>query len=261
MKTAIIQMDISWQDCDNNLRHAGKLIDSLPDADLYLLPEMFTSGFSMKPSEITDSKGLVLRWMQGKATELGAAICGTTAVEDDGKFYNRMYFVKPGGAVEIYDKRHLFTYSGENRCYSAGEKRVVVEWLGVRILLQTCYDLRFPVFSRNLSDYDMAVYLACWPESRHDAWTTLLKARALENQCYVAGVNRSGDDPFCHYKGGSRVIDPYGKCIAECSDHIESCACTFIDMEQLKAYRKKFPVLEDGDLKCVDFISSKVVKP
>ena len=248
MNTVIIQMDVAWHDIGSNLRHADDLVGKMSGADLYLLPEMFPSGFSMKPSEIADRNGQTLGWMRSKAAATGAALCGTVAVEEEGRFYNRMYFVKPDGDVTVYDKRHLFSYSGEDRCYTAGKDRMVVEWLGVRILLQTCYDLRFPVFSRNRGDYDMAVYLASWPESRNDVWTTLLKARALENQCYVAGVNRTGDDPFCHYTGGSRVVDPYGKCIAECSDDNESCASAFIDMERLNSFRKKFPVLEDGDL-------------
>ena len=247
MKTAIIQMDIVWHDMDKNLNHADELINSLPGAELYLLPEMFPTGFSMHPEEIADGEGKVLGWMKNKSKEVGAALCGTAAVKYEGDYFNRMYFVTPDGKVETYDKRHLFSFAGEDKRYKAGDKRVVVEWKGVRILLQTCYDLRFPVFSRNQGDYDMAVYLASWPEARHEVWTTLLKARAIENQCYVAGVNRTGDDPQCHYIGGSAVIDPYGRYIAQCADNKEEVVSAEVDMERLERFRKKFPVLEDRD--------------
>ena len=247
MKTSIIQMNVEWHDMDKNLARADELINSLPGADLYLMPEMFSSGFSMNPQDIADRDGKVLQWMKRKSQECDAAICGTVVAEDDGNYYNRMYFVKPDGQVSVYDKRHLFSFAGEDKCYKAGEKRVVVEWRGVRILLQTCYDLRFPVFSRNQGDYDMAVYLASWPSVRHDVWITLLKARAIENQCYVAGVNRTGDDPNCNYMGGSAVIDPYGRYIARSADGTESATMAIVDMQRLMKFRKKFPVLEDRD--------------
>jgi len=247
MKISIIQMKVEWHDMEKNLIRADELINSLPGADLYLLPEMFSSGFSMDPQDIADSHGKVLEWMKRMSKQHEAALCGTVAVEENGNYYNRMYFVKPDGQVTVYDKRHLFTFAGEDKCYKAGEKRVVVEWKGVRILLQTCYDLRFPVFSRSQGDYDMAVYLASWPSARHDVWVTLLKARAIENQCYVAGVNRVGDDPNCHYLGGSAVIDPYGRYIARSADETESATMAIIDMQRLQKFRMKFPVLEDRD--------------
>ena len=172
---------------------------------------------------------------------------GSIAVTKDGKYYNRFYFVKPDGSVAQYDKKHLFTYGGEHLRFTPGEERVVVEWKGVRILLEICYDLRFPVWARNRGDYDMILYVASWPTPRVNAWSALLVARAIENQCYVAGVNRVGTDPTCEYCGGSVIIDPYGKTIAACAMGEECEATAEVDMELLEAFRKKFPVLNDAD--------------
>ena len=178
---------------------------------------------------------------------MGAAIAGSIATEEEGVFYNRFYFVTPEGDYAQYDKHHLFTYGGEHKRYQAGQERVVVEYMGVRILLAICYDLRFPVWSRNRKDYDMAIYVASWPTPRVEAWKALLHARAIENQCYVVGVNRVGKDPYCQYSGHSAIIDPYGKTLAECNEDKECLLTAQIDMEVLKAFREKFPVLEDAD--------------
>ena len=186
--------------------------------------------------------------MKRKAKEIGAAIAGSVAVEVKGRFYNRFYFVKPDGEVASYDKKHLFTYGGEHLQFTAGDVRRVVEWRGVRILLEVCYDLRFPVWARNREDYDMILYVASWPTPRIAAWSALLVARAIENQCYVAGVNRVGKDPTCEYNGASVVIDPYGRAITECASGEECEATAEIDMEALEAFREKFPVLKDADI-------------
>ncbi len=247
MTVCIIQMNIEWGKIHDNLRHVGQLIDNNPGADLYVLPEMFSTGFNVNPHGTVDEDGVSLEWMKTKSLKCKAALCGSVAVRVNDEYYNRLYFVTPEGNAFEYDKRHLFTYGDEHLRYARGEKRVVVEWNETRILLQTCYDLRFPVFSRNRNDYDMAIYVASWPERRHDVWTTLLKARALENQCYVVGVNRTGDDPHCHYKGGSVVINPYGKQIAECLDDAESVSMANIDIQKLNDFRNKFPVLLDAD--------------
>ena len=185
--------------------------------------------------------------MQRKAVERNCAVAGSVAVQQNGKYYNRFYFVHPDGSVQHYDKKHLFTYGGEDKRFTAGTQRVVVNYRGVRILLEVCYDLRFPVWSRNLGDYDMILYVASWPTPRVDAWSALLRARAIENQCYVAGVNRMGTDPACEYSGGSAIIDPYGKTMAECPWSCESEVTAEIDMEKLAAFREKFPVLNDAD--------------
>ncbi len=149
--------------------------------------------------------------------------------------------------MTAYDKHHLFTYGKEHLQFTAGQERVVVEWKAVRILLEVCYDLRFPVWSRNHKDYDMILYVASWPTSRVKAWSTLLKARAIENQCYVAGVNRVGEDPHCQYCGASAIINPYGEEMESCGVDKECAVSADIDMEKLMAFRKKFPVLEDRD--------------
>lgn len=248
MKITILQRDIEWANPALNVQRAEEAIDRNAGADLYLLPEMFSTGFCTQPegiAELSDSD--TLKWMKRKAAEIDAAIAGSVAVEQEGRYYNRFYFVKPDGTVTYYDKKHLFTYGGEHLRFTAGEERVVVEWRGVRILLEICYDLRFPIWARNKGDYDMILYVASWPTPRVAAWSALLVARAIENQCYVAGVNRVGTDPACEYCGGSVIIDPYGKTIAACADNTECEATAEVNMEVLEAFREKFPVLKDAD--------------
>lgn len=261
MKISLLQMDLAWADPVKNRTTAARLIDASPDSDLYILPEMFSTGFATKPEGIAEADGASLQWMKDKAKATGAAICGSIATEDNGKYFNRLYFVKPDGSVTHYDKRHLFTYSGEDKRYTRGEEHVVVEWKGFRIMLEVCYDLRFPVWVRNriiknstpdgkAKDsylYDMIIYVASWPVSRQSAWETLLHARAIENQCWVAGVNRVGKDPGNIYVGGSMLIDPWGKAIASCIRGGESVATSDIEMETLTTFRKDFPVLRDAD--------------
>lgn len=247
MKITTLQQDILWSSPTENLQRADKAIDEAPISDLYILPEMFSTGFCTEPEGIAERDCTSLRWMQQKAKQMGAAIAGSIATEEEGVFYNRFYFVTPEGDYAQYDKHHLFTYGGEHKCYQAGQERVVVEYMGVRILLAICYDLRFPVWSRNRKDYDMAIYVASWPTPRVEAWKALLHARAIENQCYVVGVNRVGKDPYCQYSGHSAIIDPYGKTLAECNEDKECLLTAQIDMEVLKAFREKFPVLEDAD--------------
>lgn len=249
MRISIIQQDILWADVAENIRKADAAVDSDPGADLYVLPEMFSTGFCTFPEGIAEeTEGESLRWMKAKAVQTGAAIAGSVAVHEDGQYRNRFYFVKPDGEVSWYDKKHLFTFGGEHERFTAGDRRVVVEFKGVRILLEICYDLRFPIWSRNRGDYDMILYVASWPTVRVCAWKSLLVARAIENQCYVAGVNRVGTDPTNEYCGGSMVIDPYGNIIASCEDGTESTASAEIDIQALEAFRAKFPVLNDSDV-------------
>ncbi len=249
MKTVIIQQDIAWADVAENIRKADAFIDSNPGADLYVLPEMFSTGFCTEPEGIAeDSEGQSLAWMKQKALLSDAAIAGSVAVKDGSRYCNRFYFVKPDGTVQWYDKKHLFTYGGEHEHFTAGAERVVVEFRGVRILLEVCYDLRFPIWSRNHGDYDMILYVASWPSVRVAAWKSLLVARAIENQCYVAGVNRVGNDPYNEYDGGSMVVDPYGRVMASCEDGVEMASSAVVDMDSLEAFRKKFPVLNDSDV-------------
>ena len=242
-------MDIAWGDCQGNVRRVDAMIDNAPEADLYILPEMFSTGFAADPEGMAESEnGKTVEWMRRKAVAKDAAIAGSLAIRSGGRYFNRLYFVKPDGEVTTYDKRHLFSYAGENLHYTRGEERVIVEWRSVRIMLQVCYDLRFPVFSRNHGDYDMIIYVASWPTSRIKVWDTLLHARALENQCYVAGVNRVGRDPNCEYCGNSLIISPYGEDLAVCGSGEESAKMAEIEMEMLRSFRKKFPVIDDADI-------------
>ena len=248
MKIALLQSDIEWAMPCRNRFGAEAMIASALGCDLYVLPEMFSTGFCTSPEGVAEPEPCdSLKWMKDSAEMFSAAIAGSVAVEENGRFFNRFYFVTPDGNAVHYDKRHLFTYGGEHLKFTAGKERKIVEYKGVRILLQVCYDLRFPVWSRNRGDYDMALYVASWPETRADAWRQLLKARAIENQCFVAGVNRIGTDPSNSYCGGTMLIDPYGKVIAECADGMESVAVAEISMEELAAFRQKFPVLDDAD--------------
>lgn len=248
MKITILQRDIVWADPTRNVQRADEAIDGNPGSDLYVLPEMFSTGFCTQPEGIAEPvENRTVSWMKAKASQTGAAIAGSIAVHEDGRYYNRFHFVTPDGNVTTYDKKHLFTFGGEHNRFTAGSERVIVAYKGFRILLEICYDLRFPVWSRNKGDYDMIIYVASWPTPRVEAWKALLTARAIENQCYVAGVNRVGEDPGNNYCGGSRVIDPYGKIIAECEDGREMEITAEVDMEVLEAFRTKFPVLDDAD--------------
>lgn len=248
MKATLIQMDIKWGDIKANCAIASQLVDSVPGSDLYILPEMWSTGFATEPESIADGNLESLVWMKQKSAETDAAICGSVATRcDDGTYRNRFYFVKPDGDVVYYDKHHLFTYGKEHHHFTAGNERVIVEWRGVRFLLQICYDLRFPCFSRNKSDYDCAIYVASWPASRIEPWRALLKARAIENQCYVLAVDRIGNDPVCAYCGGTEIIDAYGRIVSVCPDNTAATISATLDMAKLAAFRKKFPVLNDAD--------------
>ena len=217
--------------------------------DLIVLPEMFTTGFCFDPSHaegVIDDGAETVAWMRRMAERYDAAVTGSVAVADGERYFNRMYFVRPDGCVEYYDKRHLFAMGGEADHYTAGHRRVVVGWRGVRILLQVCYDLRFPVFARSRGDYDMIVYAANWPTPRIAVWDTLLRARAIENQCYVVGVNRTGDDPWNHYAGDSAVVDFKGTPLCE-ADASEGVFTARLDREALDRFRTKFPAWRDAD--------------
>ncbi|MBQ9644962.1 MAG: nitrilase family protein [Prevotella sp.] len=243
MKVSILQLDIAWQSPAENIRRAEALLQSRGQADLYVLPEMWTTGFAVRPENVAEEEeqSAGLRWMRRIAHERCCAISGSLAIKDtDGCYRNRHYFVTPDG-VSFYDKHHLFTHGHENEFYTAGSVQVVAEWQGMRFLLQTCYDLRFPVFSRygRAGEYDTIIYVANWPSSRMLAWNTLVRARAIENQCYVVAVNRIGNDPAAEYSGGSVVLDPLGRELSN--------ADAVIDAERLRTMREKFRVLPDRD--------------
>jgi predicted amidohydrolase len=244
----LIQLDIEWRLPDNNRKRLKQIIDSSPEADIIILPEMFTTGFCISPKGIAEKADTdTLAWLQNIAGERNSAIAGSIAVEEKGKYYNRFYFVKPDGSYSTYNKRHLFSFAGEDKEYTAGDERVIVEYGGFRILLQVCYDIRFPVFSRNRGNYDMIIYVANWPLARISAWNALLPARAIENLCYVAGVNRTGSDPAAKYSGGTTLIDFRGRPIVSAGFDCEEAVWGTVNIQELNDFRKKFPALDDAD--------------
>lgn len=252
MNVTVLQTDIHWASIAANTSAVDDMLDKAEargaaPADLYVLPEMWATGFHATSPQAACSP-LPLEWMQSAADRLRAAVCGSVAVKAvDGTFRNRQYFVLPDGSFYYYDKRHLFSYGGEDRFYKAGGKRTVAVYGGIRFLLLTCYDLRFPVWMRYDGDYDAIIVVANWPESRSHAWHTLLRARAIENQCYVIGANRTGCDPLCSYAGGSAIIDAKGLTLAQAEGKAQQAVSAAIDIEALRRFRSKFPVLDDRD--------------
>lgn len=250
LRVTIVQSMLHWEDAHANRAMLGDKIAGMKEAtDLVVLPEMFTTGFSMRSTELAeDMNGPTVAWMKEQAMSTDAAIFGSVIIKEGGKAFNRGVFVKPDGQVTIYDKRHLFRFANETDHYSAGRDRVIVEWRGWRVLLQICFDLRFPVFARNRGDYDAILYVANWPEARRYPWSQLLIARAIENQCYVAGVNRVGmDGKGIHYSGDSVVIDPRGVATASVEPSHEGLATVSLEWEALEDFRVKFPVALEAD--------------
>ncbi|MBQ0152171.1 MAG: nitrilase family protein [Chryseobacterium sp.] len=244
MKITGINLDIVWKDKTQNFLNIENYL-AQEKADLFVLPEMFSTGFCMDASEVADRNEESLAFLKKMAKQKNAAFCGTAPVEENGKYYNRMYFVKPDGEVAFYDKRHLFSFSGENNVYTAGKERVIVEYLGFRILLQVCYDLRFPVFSRNNDDYDVILYVANWPEKRVGAWEHLLKARAIENLSFVFGLNRIGTDGNnLMYKESSHCFLADGSDISQKEGNIISADLNRVDLLNFRDY---FQFLNDRD--------------
>lgn len=248
MKVAIIQQDIAWGDPESNLCRLEESMARVPGAELYVFPEMFTTGFATQDdAKLDEDPQRTLDWMKRKAAEGDCALAGSIAMEEDGKCFNRLYFVKPDGETVKYDKRHLFSYGGENRRFTHGRERVITEYRGIRFLLTVCYDIRFPAWDRNRGDYDVQICVANWPTARQLAWETLTVARAIENQTYVIAVNRVGSDPVCEYMGGSKIINPFGEEVVRCGDEASDEAVGNINLRFLQEYNKTFPVLADAD--------------
>lgn len=243
-RVSIVQRDIVWGDIDANLRALEHMLIDVK-ADVVVLSEMFQTGFVTDPRMVADD-GRTLSWMCRMAKRVDAAVVGSVIVAEGKEYRNRMYFVKPTGEVEWYDKRHLFSIGGEAERFTQGTERKVVEWRGVRYLLEICYDLRFPVWSRQRGDYDAIIYSALWPKPRRDVWRTLLKARAIENQAYVIGVNRVGCEPELEYVGDSAVIDYRGRYVVDCGEEARFSVVE-LNMEEQAKFRERFNVARDAD--------------
>ncbi len=249
MKTAIIQSDQYWENPAKNLAHFETQIDSISqEVELIVLPEMFTTGFSMnaeKFAEIMDGK--TVQWMKKMAQLKNAAIVASVIITENNQYFNRLLFVEPSGKITSYNKRHLFSLAGEDKIYTKGEEKVIVHYKGFSICLQICYDLRFPVFTRNSENYDVIIYVANWPNTRINAWDTLLKARAIENQCFVIGVNRTGkDNNQLIYPGHSQIIDELGNYLIEPSSSV-GVYYTDLNKDQILKTREKLNFLADRD--------------
>jgi predicted amidohydrolase len=250
LRLTIVQSMLHWEDAaTNRAMFAGLLAPLRGTTDLVVLPEMCTTGFSMRSDELAEGMdGPTVAWMREEAHRMDAAIYGSAIIRAGTGLYNRGLFVTPDGTVHHYDKRHLFRMADEQQHYAAGRRRTVVEFRDWRILLQVCYDLRFPVFSRNRNDYDLALYVANWPEPRRHAWSSLLRARAIENLACVVGVNRVGmDGRGHHYTGDSVVLDHRGEELASVPPATEGLAHVTLSSADLLAFREKFPAHLDAD--------------
>ena len=249
MKVALIQMNIIWENPNENRRFLDEKINYLSEKiDLIILPEMFTSGFTMTPNLVAETmNGETILWLKNLAKAKNCAITGSLIITEDGNFYNRMVFVFPNGEMKHYDKKHLFTLAGEDKVYTSGNEKVIVNYNNWKICLQICYDLRFPVFSRNTENYDLLIYVASWPKVRINAWDILLKARAVENLSYTIGVNRIGtDNNNLEYIGHSQITDELGNFIIEPIEN-EGVFIATLDKNKILETRNKLNFLSDKD--------------
>lgn len=249
MKAALIQSSLFWENSKANRNHFEVKINSLIEkVDLIVLPEMFSTGFTMNPEAVFETmEGETVLWMQSLAKAKKTAIAGSLVIKENDNFYNRLVFVFPSGELQFYDKRHSFTLAGEDKVYTSGNQKLIIEYLGWKICPQVCYDLRFPVFARNTEDYDLLLYVANWPKSRIQAWDILLKARSVENMCYTIGLNRVGfDNNNFEHNGHSQVVDFMGNYILEPQEK-EGIFIASLDKEKLAGARKNFGFLNDRD--------------
>jgi omega-amidase len=250
LNITLIQTEILWEQINKNLERIATIIQNMnQETDIIILPEMFTTGFSMNPQSCYDTmNGKTIKWMKELSRDCSSAICGSFIVKENDRYYNRLVFMQEDGNSISYDKRHLFSITGEDKYFSAGQKRVVIDHKGWKIMPLICYDLRFPVWSRNRNEYDLMIYIANWPDSRSQAWRSLLVARAIENQSYSIGVNRVGNDyNKTSYSGDSMVVDPTGTIISQMFPYKESYKRVTLSYEKIIEYKKKFPFLNDAD--------------
>lgn len=252
LRVALVQSDPCWEDIDRNLELHEKLLENV-ESDVIVLPEMFTTGFTMNAEKLAEApEGKTLRWMGEIAIEKTACVAGSFIVRENGSYFNRFYWINPFGNYRYFDKRHLFRMGGENRIYTAGDERQLVVWKGWSILPLICYDLRFPVWARNRSideqpEYDCLIYIASWPEKRRNHWMQLLQARAIENQSYLLGVNRVGTDGNnLNYSGDSCILQYDGVPLG--SEYKKTAVLqSVLSKEKLQSYRQSFPAWKDGD--------------
>jgi len=250
----VIQTNLHWEDKKANLQMLEEKINSIKEkTEVVVLPEMFSTGFSMKPEKLAETmEGETVQWMKRVTAERKIILTGSVIIKENDNYFNRLIWMLPNGQSGIYDKRHRFAFAGEDKHYTAGNKRLIASVKGWKINLQVCYDLRFPVWARQQSqsegpEYDVLIYVANWPERRSLAWKTLLQARAIENQCYVIGVNRVGNDGNkIYHSGDSMIIDPMGEVMYHKKDD-EDVFTISLDKEHLKTIREKLPFLKDAD--------------
>ena len=256
MEIALVQANLSWEDNDKNLAHFSSLLENVTGVDLFILPEMFNSGFTMNSDNVGQTmEGKAIFWLQKMANEKDAVFVASLVILENNKRYNRLVWATPNGDTKTYNKKHLFRMANEHDHFTPGNERVIIEYKGIRFCPQICYDLRFPIWSRNsngqstLPIYDCLIYVANWPKVRSDAWTSLLKARAIENQAFVVGVNRVGlDGNGIEYSGDSLCYSPKGARLDKVISSKEMISIVKIDLETLQEFREKFPVSDDGDL-------------
>jgi len=251
MQIALIQSDLYWEDIQANLSQFEEKIWKIESqVDLIVLPEMFNTGFSMNAAKLAEPMNLTThKWMKQMAAQTNAAVCGSFMVKENGAYFNRLLWMQPDGIFTVYDKHHLFTFASEQNTFTAGQKQLIVDWRGWRFCPLICYDLRFPVWSRNTIEYpyDCLIYLANWPKSRASAWNALLKARAIENASYCLGVNRVGiDGNQIYYVGDSSAYDFKGNEIVRIQDK-ESTLFIRLNKDSLNQFREEFTVLKDAD--------------
>jgi predicted amidohydrolase len=249
MKVALIQSSLTWENPIANRNYFEEKINAINEkVDLIVLPEMFTTGFTMNPIKVAETmQGKTILWLQSLAKAKNSAITGSLIIKENNNFYNRLVFVFPSGEIQFYDKRHLFTLAGEDKVYTSGKEKLIVEYIGWKICPLVCYDLRFPVFARNIEDYDVLIYVANWPKPRINAWDILLQARSVENMCYTIGVNRIGlDASNFEYVGHSQVVDFLGNYILE-PQEVEGVFIVELNKEKLLDTRNKLGFLNDRD--------------
>ena len=249
MKIALLQSSLFWENPKANRNHFEEKINALAEkVDLIVLPEMFSTGFTMNPEAVFETmEGETIQWMQSLAKAKNSAITGSLVIKENENFHNRLLFVFPSGEMQIYDKRHLFTLAGEDKVYTSGNQKLILEYLGWKICPLICYDLRFPVFARNVENYDVLIYVANWPKSRIQAWDILLKARSVENLCYTVGVNRVGlDNNNLEYDGHSQMLDFLGNYALKPQEN-EGVFIVELNKQKLVETRNKLGFLNDRD--------------